>query len=127
MQTLLEGITSIYLRNPVIPGTTNLNATALLCDVYQGINNFVPLFVAGTTQQVAAATAWAISKLDPVFTNTILGCPPGALSPNGPSLVFPNANTPGGPLNPPPSVAKSVGNNVYYKTYFPTAPTQPVC
>ncbi|KZL84239.1 hypothetical protein CI238_09926 [Colletotrichum incanum] len=132
VQTLVEGLGAIYFRNPVVPGaaqlgTGNLNATTLLCDVYQGINSVVPLFVAGTTEQVAAASSWALSKLDPYFGNTVLGCPTSVLSPNAPSLLFPNANNKGGPLNPPPSVAKNVGNNVYYKTYFSTAPVTPAC
>ncbi|GKT95361.1 heme-thiolate peroxidase [Colletotrichum tofieldiae] len=132
VQTLVEGLAAIYLRNPVVPavaqlGTGNLNATTLLCDVYQGINSVVPLFVAGTTEQVAAASSWALSKLDPYFGNTALGCPTSVLSPNTPSLLFPNANNMGGPLNPPPSIAKNVGNNVYYKTYFSTAPVTPAC
>ncbi|KAF4773533.1 hypothetical protein HER10_EVM0001341 [Colletotrichum scovillei] len=131
VQTVLEGLL-IYLRNPVTPavaqlGTGNLNATTLLCDVYQGINSLVPLFVAGTTEEVAAATTWAISKLDPYFGNTLLGCPTSVLSPNSPSLIFPNADQQGGPLNPPPSVAKHIGNNVYYKTYFTSAPVTPAC
>ncbi|WYZ35430.1 hypothetical protein EsH8_X_000077 [Colletotrichum jinshuiense] len=132
LQTVLEGLTSIYVRNPVVPGvaqvgTPNLNATTLLCDVYQGVNSVVPLFVAGTTEEVAAASAWVISKLDPYFSSTVLGCPTSALSPNAPSLIFPNANNKGGPLNPPSNVAKNIGNNVYSKTYFTVAPTKPVC
>ncbi|OLN86569.1 Aromatic peroxygenase 3 [Colletotrichum chlorophyti] len=132
VQTVLEGLTAIYLRNPVVPGiaqlgTGNLNATTLLCDLYQGLNSVIPLFVAGTTEQVAAAATWAISKLDPHFSNTVLGCAASVLSPNGPGLLFPNANNKGGPLNPLPSVAKNVGNNVYYKTYFTAAPTSPAC
>ncbi|TEA18400.1 Aromatic peroxygenase [Colletotrichum sidae] len=132
VQTVVEGLLDIYLRNPVVPGvaqlgTGNLNATTLLCDAYQGINSVVPLFVAGTTEQIAAATAWATSKLDPYFGNTVLGCPTSVLSPNPPSLLFPNPRNQGGPLNPPPSVAKNVGDNVYYKTYFSKAPTTPAC
>ncbi|KAF9872869.1 hypothetical protein CkaCkLH20_09732 [Colletotrichum karsti] len=132
VQTVLEGLLDIYIRNPVVPGvaqlgTANLNATTVLCDLYQGINSVVPLFVAGTTEEVAAATTWAISKLDPFFSNTVLGCPLSVLSPNDPSFLYPNAKNQGGPLNPPRSVAKNVGNNVYYKTYFTTAPTTPAC
>ena len=35
----------------------------------------------------------------------------------------------GGPLDPPPSVAKWTGNNVYNKTYFANTanPTAPLC
>ncbi|KAK1977515.1 hypothetical protein LZ30DRAFT_256194 [Colletotrichum cereale] len=132
VQTALEALAVIYPRNIIVPaapqlGTGNLNATTLLCEVYQAVNSMVPLFVAGTTAEVAAATAWALSKLDPYFANTVLGCPPGVLSPNAPSFLYPNANNEGGPLNPPPSVAKNVGDNVYYKTYFANAPVTPAC
>ncbi|GKT45870.1 aromatic peroxygenase [Colletotrichum spaethianum] len=132
VQTLLDAFVAIYPRNIVVPavaqlGTGNLNATTFLCDLYQGINSVVPLFVAGTTEEVAAASAWALSKLDPYLGNTALGCPTSVLSPNAPSLLFPNANNKGGPLNTPPSVAKNVGDNVYYKTYFSTAPVTPAC
>ncbi|KAJ0330139.1 hypothetical protein COL922a_012530 [Colletotrichum nupharicola] len=132
VQTVLEGLLDIYIRNPVVPGvaqlgTANLNATAVLCDLYQGMNSVVPLFVAGSEEQVAAATTWAIAKLDPYFSNTVLGCPLSVLSPNDPSFLYPNSKNKGGPLNTPPSVAKNVGDNVYYKTYFTTAPTSPAC
>ncbi|TIC90402.1 Aromatic peroxygenase [Colletotrichum higginsianum] len=132
VQTVLEGLAAIYIRNPVVPGvaqlgTGNLNATTLLCDVYQGINSIVPLFVAGTTEEVAAAASWAIAKLEPHFGGTALGCPSSVLSPNAPSLLFPNPNGLGGPLNTPPSVARNVGDNVYYKTYFAKAPVTPAC
>lgn len=32
-----------------------------------------------------------------------------------------------GPLDPPPSVAANVGNNVYYSVYFTATPTAPLC
>ncbi|KAK1999461.1 hypothetical protein LX36DRAFT_475401 [Colletotrichum falcatum] len=58
----------------------------------------------------------------------------GALSPDGPGLLllFPGARREGGPLSPPPpppSLARNVGDNVYYKTYFDfaTAPVTPTC
>ncbi|KAK2757161.1 hypothetical protein CKAH01_17035 [Colletotrichum kahawae] len=132
LQTVLEGLLDIYIRNPVVPGvaqlgTANLNATTVLCDLYQGMNSVVPLFVAGSEEQVAAKTTWAIAKLDPYFSSTVLGCPLSVLSPNDPSFLYPNAKNQGGPLNTPPSVAKNVGDNVYYKTYFTTAPTSPAC
>ncbi|KAF0322137.1 Aromatic peroxygenase [Colletotrichum sp. SAR11_59] len=132
VQAVLEGFLDIYIRNPVALGvaqlgTPNLNATTVLCDVYQGINSVVPLFFAGSEEQAAAATTWAIAKLDPYFSNTVLGCPTSVLSPNDPSFLYPNAKNKGGPLNTPPNVAKNVGDNVYYKTYFTTAPTSPAC
>ncbi|TQN64574.1 Aromatic peroxygenase [Colletotrichum shisoi] len=132
VQTVLEGLAAIYTRNPVVPGaaqlgTGNLNATTLLCDVYQGINFIVPLFVPGTTEEEAAAASWALAKLEPHFGGTALGCPSSVLSPNAPSLLFPNANGRGGPLKTPPSVARNVGDNVYYKTYFAKAPVTPAC
>jgi len=132
VQTLLDGLGVIYPRNIVVPGaaqlgTGNLNATSLLCDLYQAVNSYTPLFVSGTAAEVAAASAWALSKLDPYFGSTALGCPTGTLSPDAPSLLFPDARNEGGPLNAPPSVARNLGDNVYYKTYFATAPVTPAC
>lgn len=128
VQTLLDGYTQIYPRNIVVPGvaqlgTGNLNATTLLCDLYMGINSIIPLFVAGDAAAVAAATTWAISKLDPYFKNTVLGCPSNTLSNN----LYPNPNQAGGPLNPPTAVKANNGNNVYNKVYFTSAPTTPQC
>ncbi|KAK1960842.1 hypothetical protein LY78DRAFT_590001 [Colletotrichum sublineola] len=132
VQTLVDALGVIYPRNIIVPGvpqlgTGNLNVTTLLCTVYQSITSATPLLVSGTVAEVAAASTWALSKLDPYFGNTVLGCPTGALSPNGPGLLFPNATEKGGPLSPPPSVANNVGDNVYDKTYFKAAPVTPAC
>ena len=125
---LTQGLLDIYSTNPIVMpfgqvGTPNLNVTTLLCDIYQGINSIVPLFIAGTEQEIASAASWAIGKLDPVFDWTTLGCPSSVLSPN----LFPNASQEGGALDPPPSVSKNVGNNVYSKVYFTATPTSPIC
>ncbi|KAK2037589.1 hypothetical protein LZ31DRAFT_534823 [Colletotrichum somersetense] len=132
VQTVLEGFGVIYPRNLVVPGaaqlgTGNLNAATLLCDVYQGVTSVTPLLVSGDAAEAAAASAWALSKLDPYFGGTVLGCSTKALSPDGPGLLFPGAGNKGGPLSPPPCVARNVGDNVYYKTYFTTAPVTPAC
>lgn len=65
-----------------------------------------------------------LAILDPNFKNTVLGCPTSTISNN---FLFPNANSTGGPLSPPPSVLANTGNNVYNKTYFTTSPTRPMC
>ena len=85
-------------------GTPNLNATTILCDVYQGLNSITPLALGGTEESVAAKVTWALSKLDGAFQGTILGCPKSTLSPN---FLFPNHT--GDALDPPPSVVKNTG------------------
>lgn len=128
VDTLIDGYTKIYPRNLVVPaipqlGTGNLNVTTLLCDAYMGLNSIIPLFVAGDAATQAAAVTWALSKLDPYFKNTLLGCPSSSTSNN----FYPNPNTVGGPLNPPTAVKANNGNNVYNKVYFSSAPVTPQC
>lgn len=126
---LTQGL-EIYANNIITPGVAqinnpaDLNATTILCDVYQGINSITPLALAGEAESVAAGISWALSKLDPFFAATVLGCPTSTLSPN---FLYPNSSSEGGPLNPPPSVTANDGNNVYNHTYFTTAPTKPKC
>lgn len=106
-------------------GTSNLNANTILCDIYNGFNSITPLALAGQEEAAAAGIAWGLSKLGAVGLNgTVLGCPTSSLSPN---YLYPNQSQAGGPLNPPPSVIANDGNDVYYKTYFCTAPTKPQC
>jgi hypothetical protein len=129
VQALSEGILDIYLKNPIFMpvgqlGAPNLTATTLLCNVYQGLNSVTPLALAGTSEEIQAGITWALSKLDPFFSNTVLGCPTMTISEN---FLFPNANSPGGPLSPPPSVEANTGDNVYGKTYFAEEPTTPNC
>ncbi|KAL1304089.1 hypothetical protein AAFC00_000524 [Neodothiora populina] len=128
---LTQGL-AIYLTNPIgMPfgqlGTANLNLTTVLCDIYQGINSIVPLFITGGEEDVAAAVTWVASKLEPTLTGTLLGCPLNALSANSDFSLFPNSNTEGGPLNRPPSVEANTGDNVYSKVYFTATPTSPLC
>ena len=110
-------------------GTDNLNATTILCDIYQGINSVTPLKLAGDTESAAAAASWALGKLGAVgLSDTVLGCPKSELSPN----LYPNSTQAGGPLSPdslspPPSVVANAGNDVFNKTYFCTPPTTPQC
>lgn len=108
-------------------GTKNLTPQTMLCDIYNGINSITPLALAGELEEVAAGITWALSKLAAVgISDTILGCPKSSISPN---YIYPNQtlSQKGGPLNPPPSVLKNVGNNVYNKVYFTSAPTKPKC
>jgi hypothetical protein len=128
VQALTEAILYIYPRNIVFPGvpqlgTGNLTPQTLLCDVYQGINSITPLTLGRSVEDTAMAISWALSKLDPLFKGTALGCPDSVLSPN---LLYPNASQTGGPQKLPPSDRKT-GNNVYNNVYFPTAPTKPQC
>ncbi|GKT68989.1 hypothetical protein ColTof4_01412 [Colletotrichum tofieldiae] len=49
LQTVLEGLLDIYIRDTAVTGvaqleTANLNATTVLCDLYQGMNSVVPPF-----------------------------------------------------------------------------------
>jgi len=133
VETLTSGYLEIYPSNIIVPGasellTPNFNVTTLLCDVYTGIQSITPLFIAGTEAEIADATSWALNKLDTAFpAGTFLGCPTSAISPNFP--LYPNSSNMGGPLDPPPSVAKWTGNNVYNKTYFANTanPTAPLC
>lgn len=107
-------------------GTSNLNATTILCVIYQGLNSVTPLELAGQTESAAASVSWALGKLAAVgLSDTVLGCPKSELSPN--TFLFPNKKQKGGPLNEPPSVFANTGNNVYYKTYFADTPTTPQC
>lgn len=127
VQALTEGLIDIYAKHPVpMPisqiDTSNLNATTILCDIYQGINSVTPLGLAGTEEEILAATTWAIAKLDPFFSDTVLGCPKNAFSNN---FLYPNET--GGPLATPPSVLANSGDNVYNKIYFKDAPTTPQC
>lgn len=135
METLLAGYVDIYPKNIIVPGvssllTPNFNTTAIMCEIYQGINSITPLFVAGTEAEVAAATEWALNKLDNAFpAGTFLGCPVNTLSPNSPNYsgLYQNPSQTGGPLTPPASQVQWVKNNVYNRTYFTTAPTAPAC
>jgi hypothetical protein len=127
VQALTEGLLYIYAKNPIgMPiaqlGTPNLNATTLICNVYQGLNSVTPLGLAGTAEEIYAKVTWAIAKLDPYFKDTILGCPTSTISQN---FLFPPEN--GGPLAPPPAVVANAGDNVYGKIYFKDAPEQPIC
>lgn len=127
VQALADGI-PIYLSNPIVMGvgqvgTPNLTPTTVLCDLYQGINSIVPLFISGTEEEIANAATWAISMLDGAFDFTTLGCPSSVLSPN----LFSNASMEGGALNPPPSIVSNAANNVYNKVYFTATPTAPLC
>lgn len=104
-------------------GSDNLNAKTVLCDIYMGLNSITPLDLAPDVQQGAAAITWAIDALASVgLSKTVLGCPNTSYSP-----LYPNATQEGGPLNPPPSVVRNSGNNVYNKIYFTDAPTKPQC
>ncbi|KAE9981225.1 hypothetical protein EG328_011775 [Venturia inaequalis] len=129
VEAITQGLLNIYAKNPIaMPiaqlGTPNLNATTVLCFVYQGLNSITPLFVAGAAEATESALTQILAALDPNFKNTILGCPTSTISNN---YLFPNANSTGGPLSPPASVQANTGNNVYNKTYFTTAPTKPQC
>lgn len=132
VDALVDGFLRIYPSNIIVPGvsqlgTGNLNATNLLCDIYQGINSITPLLVAGDEATVAAAAAWAASKLDPYFSSTVLGCPSSVLSPDADGLLFPSPSATGGPQKSPSAQASKAGNNVYSKVYFTAAPSKPAC
>lgn len=128
---LTQAFVDIYPTNVITPaisqvGTSNLNISTVLCDVYMGINSITPLLVAGTEAEIAAASSWALNKLDSAFpAGTFLGCPVNSTSPNFP--IYPNGTNTGGPYNPGPSQISWVGNNVYNKTYFTTAPSSVAC
>ncbi|KAK5727135.1 hypothetical protein LTR15_003027 [Elasticomyces elasticus] len=131
VQALTEAFTLIYPSNPismVFPQLQggNFDAATALCYIYQGINSITPLALAGEEQEIGAGVTWALSKLAGAGLDlTTLGCPSSTLSPN--EFLYPNATQKGGPLNPPASVQSNVGNNVYGKTYFTSAPTKPKC
>ncbi|KAK5112883.1 hypothetical protein LTR85_011110 [Meristemomyces frigidus] len=131
VEALTDGFTSIYPANPVpmpIPqlgNVANLNASTILCLVYTGIQSVTPLALAGQEAEVASGLTAALSLLETNLGGTIAGCNLGDV--NTQTLLFPNSTAEGGPLNPPPSVALNVGNNVYDKTYFCNAPTTPQC
>lgn len=123
-------LASIYPKNIILPGVSqsleNLSPETILCDVYQGINSILPLAVAQSGQDAASALSWALSKLDPYFLNTALGCPGSTLSSNPTGFeLFPDKK--GGYLQEPPSQSSNTGNNVYNKIYFTDAPVTPQC
>lgn len=125
VEALTDGFANIYPRNPVAMAfaqldTPNLSAQTILCDVQQGLASITPLFLSGTAVTAEAAISWAASKLDPYFSNTILGCPTSTLSN---SSYYPNQK--GGPLSAPPSVSANTGTNQYNKIYFPTTGGRP--
>lgn len=94
-------------------GTPNLNATTILCNVYQGLNSITPLALAGSVEAVEAKITWALAKLDSAFGNTILGCPKSAISAN---FLYPNYT--GDALDPPPSVIKNTGRLASLETFL---------
>lgn len=85
-------------------GTNNLNATTLLCNLYQGLNSITPLVLAGSEEEINARIAWALGKLDSAFDGTILGCPKSSISKN---FLYPSHK--GSALNPPPVEVKNSG------------------
>ena len=117
----------VYAKNPVgMPfgqlGTSNLTPQTIACDLYLALLQFTPAFAAQTQQDIAYALAWAISKLDPVFANTTLGCPSNAFSSNGGNFsTYPYQNVTGSATNPVPAGCLETANR-YYETYFSTAP-----
>ena len=120
---LADGIAYIYDQNIVVPavaqvGTQNLNATNVLCDIYQGINSITPLALASDLEATASAASWAIGLLDQHLDMTALGCSATSLSKN---YLYPNATNPGGPAepSPPASYVANSGNNTYHQIYFP--------
>lgn len=119
VQALTEGFTQIYPANPVpMPfaqvGTTNFNAQDILCDFQQGIASITPLILSGSAVTAESAISWALAKLDPYFSDTVLGCSKSTISN---SSYFP-ANK-GGALDAPPSVSSNTGTNQYNQVYFP--------
>lgn len=125
VQALTDGLVNIYARNPVPMavaqlGTPNLNAETVLCNVQQGLASITPLILSGSAVTTEAAIAWAASKLDPYFSDTILGCPTSTLSN---SSYFPVQE--GGPLNAPPSVSSNTGTDQYNQVYFPVTAGRP--
>lgn len=106
-------------------GTPNLNATTILCNVYQGLNSITPLALSGDAEAAQANIGWALGKLAGLgLSESVLGCPRDAISTN---YLYPNQTTTGGPLGPAPVVVEGSGNNKYYKTYFTEAPKKPSC
>ena len=107
-------------------GSKNLNTSTILCDVYNGLNSVTPLALAGEEKDIGAGISWALDKLAGAgLSDTALGCPKNSLSPD--FQLFPNRTQLGGPLNEPEFVFHNTGDNVFYKTYFATAPTTPQC
>ncbi|TKA57013.1 hypothetical protein B0A55_13044 [Friedmanniomyces simplex] len=131
VQALTEAFTRIYPSYPVSMAFPqlqggDLTAANALCMIYQGFNSITPLALSGEEQSIAAGVTWALGKLTAVgLDGTTLGCASSTLSPN--EFLFPNSTQKGGPLNPPASVQSNIGSNVYYKTYFTSAPTTPQC
>lgn len=124
-----EAFVDIYPLNPITPAvsqlfTESLSAATVVCDLYQGIESVTPLVLSGTEAEIAAAVTWAQSKFTTYLNGTIAGCSTSTLSTD---YFYPNSSSEGGPLNPPASVTKNVGNNVYNKIYFTAAPTKPAC
>lgn len=106
----------------------NLSAELLSCAFQQGLNSITPLGLSGLVEDAEAGAAFALSKLNPLFKDTILGCPSNAISPSpGESWLYPNATQVGGPISSPPAQQQWVKDNVYNKVYFKEAPTTPQC
>ena len=117
----------VYAANPIgMPfaqlGTANLTPQTIACDLYLALLQVTPTFAAQSQQDAAYALSWAISKLDPIFSNTTFGCPSNAFSSNGGNYgTYPYENMTGSPSNPVP-IGCSSETNQYYRTYFATAP-----
>ena len=106
-------------------GTPNLNATTILCNVYQGLNSITPLALAGESQAAQAAVSNLLGKLVGLgLDGTTLGCPGNTISNN---FLYPDSQTAGGPIGPSLDIVQNNGNNVYYKTYWTEAPKFPKC
>lgn len=125
---LTDLLTDIY-PNYLLPmpfgqlGSDNLNAATILCVIQQGLESITPLALGGQEASIDAGISWALGKLAPLgINNTVLGCPSTSISPN---FLTSNDTQEGGPINPPPSVYKNTGNNVYNKVYFTEAPASP--
>ena len=114
-----------YLLPMPLPqiGSDNLNAATVLCNVQMGLGSITPLALGGQEVSIEAGVTWALGKLAPLGINsTILGCDTKSISPN---FLTSNETVEGGPLNPPPSVVKNTGNNVYNNVYFTETPSSP--
>lgn len=125
-------LTSIYPQYLLLPAFSqslqNLNASTILCDIYQGINSITPLELAPGLEDVGAGISWALSKLTPLFgPGSVLGCSTAVLSPNPGLQVYPSPSRVGGPLATPSAQFQWEGDNVYNKVYFTDAPTKPQC
>ncbi|CAF1134134.1 unnamed protein product [Adineta steineri] len=110
----------VYAANPVFLnfaqiGTSNLTPQTIACDFYNTILQFTPAYYGQALEDGFNVTTWIIAKLDPVFSQTIFGCPASSFSNNGGSCPS-NQNT--NKTNNSTCFAKT---NQYYKVYFPTA------